>query len=307
MRTLACALALMLTGLFAGNAAAVECSKKIATFDLVPDDTGRVIIALTIAGKPVRLGLDFTDYDSALKQGVASALGMDGQKTNLEYRVTQEGESVSQFVQINGAVIGQTPRNFTALLLSDENQTLVGIDGWLGLNFLAYFDVDMDFGGHKLNFFTPNRCSDKDIVYWTSHFTNLLMVVRKLGNFDFPVTVGGAPMHFGIGNLRRNLVRQSFATQVAASTQMMPGTPPMPPGTFDAQSYQPRDLKIGDVVIANPPFGVIDDVTQPQCQLRFRCFGHEAAGYVSMKQLQALHIYISYMEKAIFVSAADAK
>jgi hypothetical protein len=308
MRKFAFVLVLLMSSPLAGTAWAVECTTKIATFNLVQGNKGDIVIPIVIEGKPFNFELSFDHYDSLLEQEVADSLGLESTKINGLYTAAVDSEKVSHFVWVKSALVGETPRNFTALLIPGGNVSPGQVAGVLGLNFLAYFDVDLDFGGNKITFFTPNWCDKKDVVYWTSHFSVLSMVIRKLGNFDFPVSVGSAPMQFGIRSSDTNIIKQSFATRALPSTQVMPGFSPLNPGSgFNAEQYHPRDLKIGDVVIPNPQFAVKDDVTQPTCESFHGCYGDEAAGYISMNQLKALHMYISYMKKRIFVSAAAEK
>jgi hypothetical protein len=83
-------------------------------------------------------------------------------------------------------------------------------------------------------------------------------------------------------------------------------TPGMAPDTAsDYYSYSFKSVKIAGVEAANPKLHVY---WRPEEGCIYdRCWDERPAGYLSLSQFRAMHIYIAYHAKKMYLSAGDAK
>ncbi len=267
-----------------------QCTEKVASFDLVQNEQGDIVIPALLQDTPTKMGLNFSSSWSALSARTAEKLGLPPRKILTKRAYTAFGALITHYLEIPSVKLGTLSKRMEFMAIPADARMDPQIEGWLGLSVLASFDVDIDFGNGKLNLFQPGHCADDRTVYWTKDYDVLPLSVRKFGNVDFPVQLDGQ------------------AIQMNLADGMPVGYVKMSAGNFeDAGSKNSFSaLKLGRQEIRNPELTVSDDRADP-CQPRFQCFGAEAGGTVSLAQLRGTHLYFAFQAKKLYVSAANAK
>ena len=283
-------------------AAAQQCGEKIASFDLVQDEDGDIVIPVMFGDTPGHMGLDFDGLESAVYAQTAEKLRFPVTMLGRRYWITWFGESVNRFAEVPPITIGKTPApRFRAYVLERQPGEL---DGWLGLSFLGNNDIDIDFPNKKITFFSPNPCPAKQVVTWTDNFQTVPLTEHVRWNFDFPVQIEGHTIQMSLlAGLSTGWVRLPQAENVLGLKLATPGmTRESEP---DFYSYSFKSVKVAGMELADPKLGVLWR-SQPGC-VDDRCWNEQPAGYLSLNQFRAMHIYIAYRAKKMYLSAGDAK
>jgi len=283
-------------------AAAQECAQKIASFDLVQDEYGDIVIPVMFGDTPGHMALDFQTLESSVYAKTVDKLHFPVAVLGNRYEVIRFGERVNRFAEVQAVSIGKTPANFKAFIL--DRQTGGDLDGWLGLHFLGVHDIDIDFPNKKVTFFSPNACPAKQVVTWTDNFQTVPLTEHVRWNFDFPVQIDGHAIQMGLlPGLSSGVVHLKLAEGVLGLKTTTPG---MVPDTVpDYYSYSFKSVKTAGLELAHPKLHVY---WRPEEGCVYdRCWDERPAGYLSLNQFRAMHIYIAYHAKKMYLSASDPK
>jgi hypothetical protein len=156
--------ALLVAGCAFGTAAyAQNCSIKLqATVDMLMLDPLRPMVPVTINGVPKLLLLDTGGFTTQLTRETAKELGMKTREGRIELRDVS-GNVSRDYVTADTFTLGQLTALNQRLLVSPSS--LGASDGILSSDMMLAYDVEMDFGANKLNYFSPDHCPGK-VVYW---------------------------------------------------------------------------------------------------------------------------------------------
>ncbi|HET7085314.1 MAG TPA: hypothetical protein VFI23_11125 [Rhizomicrobium sp.] len=282
-------------------AAAQECGQKIASFDLVQADDGSIVIPVMFGDTPGRMGLDFDGLESAVYAKTVDKLHFPVTILGRRYWITWFGQAVNRFAEVPSISIGKAPAHFRAFILDRGEGEL---DGWLGLSFLGNNDIDIDFPNKKITFFSPNPCPAKQVVTWTDNFQTVPLTEHVRWNFDFPVQIEGHSIQMSLlAGLSTGWVRLPQAEDILGLKTNTPGMRKEPEPDF--YSYSFKSLKIAGIDMADSRLGVLWR-SQPGC-VYDRCWNDQPPGYLSLNQFRAMHIYIAYRAKKMYLSAGDPK
>ena len=282
-------------------AAAEECSEKVASFDLVQEGYGSIMIPVMFGGTPGHMALDFQALESSVYAKTVEKLNFPVTVLGRRYETIWFGERVTRFAEVPSMTIGKAPAHFKAFVLNQQEGEL---DGWLGLSFLAGSDIDIDFLNRKITFFTPNSCPAKQVFASTESFQTVPLTEHVRWNFDFPVQIDGHTIQMSfLPGLSTGVVHLRQAEDVLGLKTTSPGMTKEPEPDF--YSYTFKSLKIGGMELANPRLGVIWR-PEPGC-IDDRCWNEKPGGYLSLNQFRGMHLYIAYRARKMYLSAGDAK
>jgi hypothetical protein len=282
-------------------AAAEECSQKIASFDLAQESYGNIVIPVMFGDTPGHMALDFQALESSVYAKTVEKLNFPVMVLGRRYETFWFGERVTRFAEVPSMTIGKAPAHFKAFVLDQQGG---GLDGWLGLSFLAGSDVDIDFPNRKVTFFTPNSCPANQVFALTESFQTVPLTEHVRWNFDFPVQIDGHTIQMGfLPGLSTGVVHLRQAEDVLGLKTTSPGMTKEPDPDF--YSYTFKSLKVGGMELANPRLGVIWR-REPGC-IDDRCWNEKPGGYLSLNQFRSMHLYIAYRAKKMYLSAGDTK
>lgn len=313
-------LAVLLLFGFATPAIAGKCSlKQAASLDMVSGFPGRVVVELSIGGKPSRFLIDTGGY-SSIFQDVADSLGLDTHPVDQSMEIYDvSGAKLRRFTKIPNLMIGAMKGDSVpVLVIPREHGTDPGVDGIIGADLLSQFDADFDFANHKLNLILQDHC-EGIVVYWSPnyadadfHLVGLHMVLgMNLDGHDVSAILDtGSPRT----HLYDNVARSKFDLDTnSAGMELIPDNAP------DAQTqyrYRFKSLSIGGLAINNPLIYIL-----PNLALKSFSRNHTAKEdfdpiyapklegadmLLGMDVISKLHLYIAYKEHKIYLTAADA-
>jgi hypothetical protein len=252
---------------------------------------------------PGHVALDFQALESSVYAKTAEKLHFPIMVLGRRFEIDWFGEHVTRFAEVPSATIGKAPaQHFKAFVL--DRQVEGDLDGWFGLGFLASTDIDIDFPNKKITFLSPSTCPANQVVTWTKNFQTLPLTEHPRWNFDFPVQIEGHTIQMSLlPGLSTGLVHRQQAENVLGLKTTTPGM--VPESEPDHYSYSFKSVKIGGLDLADPKLSVFWR-PQPGC-VDDRCWNEKPGGYLSLNQFRAMHLYIAYHAKKMYLSAGDPK
>ena len=184
-------------------------------------------------------------------------------------------------------------------------------DGLYGLDYMLDYDVDVDFGTDRLNYFSQKHCPGK-IQYWKADAMAEIAIGRegiRENRLLVPVTLDGhefdALIDTGASNsvLRADIAQKIFG--------IMPGGPDAPrtgiangDANLPVYSHRFKSLTFDGIAVANPLLSIIADAMAQKDTL-FEHPVHAPDLVVGMDVLRKLHIYLAFGEMKMYVTPAS--
>lgn len=205
------------------------------------------------------------------------------------------------------------------LLLMPAGSLPAGIDGLVGADFLSRFDADFDFGQKTLNLISPKHCKGR-VVYWTTGYTTVPLQLTDSRQLFIPATLDGRNVSAMIdAGASWAAISEGSASRIFGVNAQSQGAEPA--RDTSAQSlwrftYRFDALSFEGVSVKRPLISVYADATNrafarqhtdrgqfdPRTAVRLE----EADPTVGMSVLSSLHLYVSYDEQLLYISAANA-
>jgi predicted aspartyl protease len=306
--------------LFASGASAQTCGLKlVASYDMVPARNGRsVLVKMRIAGTDQIMQINTGAWHSYLTSDAANALNLPQHSMGsqvVSYDGT--GRRTSEVARASSIEIGPVQLEAVDFMVMPKSETLDdGVAGFLGSEVLKLFDVDLDFGKKKVNFFSQDHCPGQ-VVYWSTSGATKIPFKFDGSTITLPIELDG------------NEMEAVLATGASVSTISMPvalqvyGLKPGSEGV-DAQEYSDADghkwtgythtfaaLKFGGLTVPLATLHLMANTIG-----RAISADHAKQDYggqpfllppvmLGLAELSQLHLYISYKEKMLYVTAAD--
>jgi predicted aspartyl protease len=175
------------------------------------------------------------------------------------------------------------------------------IQGLLAPDIMRAYDDDFDFANMKFSLFQPSHC-DQPLVYWThDDFSEIPFKVDQVGHIQFPVTLDGQEI--------------SVLLDTGASVSVLDLE--TAERLFNFEENDPRLTKLGRTKTGYTykfPFKTLTfggvTVLNPQLELvsgdDSHMHGGPTHGLIGIGLLRQLHMYVSYHQHKLFVTAASA-
>lgn len=276
-----------------------DCRLTIAAaLPVSPDESGRLSVPASIGGKDIRLMVDTGSPSSVLTQGAAEKLGLEVRVVTApaKFRL-YGGEHLKRYVRITDFRLGKlTAPNAEFLVMPDRLSP--GVDGLLGADFIAQFDVDFDFAAAKLNLFEPHRCPGR-VVYWTQDEAAIAVIPFETRPYDshieIAVAIDGKPIKAivdtGASTSTLN-VEAAAGLGVATDGLKAVGNTADPNYTFPFKT-----LSFEGVTVTSPRIILV-----PRDKSHFTDY----RALLGITVLRQLHLFIAYKERKLYATAADA-
>ena len=319
MMRAACAMAFALTCL--GTAARAEdCGalKQLNSIDLVKPNPGRALIPVAINGIPKLFLLDTGGDVSGISGEVAQELQLTEHDAEGVKMLDLYGHASNKYVSIDKFTIGrQNGQDIHLAIEPDPNfgrgTRYVGI---FAPDLMGRYDVEIDFGTYKMNYFSTDHCPGK-VVYWPHKALAVLPFTFRKRHIRFNVTVDGkelsAEMDTGSPNtsMRDEAARRLF--DIAADS---PGNIPLnQQGMAAAFGRTFSTLDFEGVAVTNPHVIIMPDLVGKKDANNVQQTGNRARMsddlddrpdmLIGMDILRKLHLYIAFDESRMFVSEAS--
>ena len=276
--------------------------KLLASFPMQDDPVGRLVVPMTVEHTTQNLIVDTGAFANMLTTDTVIALKlpkfeMAGIAYSMQGRMTHYATASLD--------IGAMHSTGIKFLVTDTypGWKESGIAGVLGADVLTRLDLDLDFASKKVNMLLPDHCPGQ-VVYWARAYGVVPIDFDDNGHIKVLVSVNGVTMKAQI---------DTGSTGSALSVEAASRLPK--PETAGPNESQPRPLytvTFGNVTVQNARLEVIEDKIGKRFQTD-EAMSAQIGEHVGLPDiligddiLSKLHLYISYKEKKIYVTAADA-
>jgi len=265
-------------------------------------DRSRFYVPVAINGTPKNLILDTGGGLTQILQSAAKELKLEDTYSGLISRDVGGHES-DRAVRIKTFDLGnQRGENMKFQLapmptLSDDAVGLLSTDLFL------QYDIDMDFGADRLNYFSQDHCEGK-VAYWPERPLAILPVDLKNGHLNLDVTLDGEVFH-AILDTGATVTTTSVA-DIAGPFHLKRGSPDLPviaegPGV-KVYGHKFERLSFGDITVLHPQIGLLAEAGNGT--VPFGTAPKLTRIIIGMNVLRQLHVYIAYREKKLYITPA---
>ena len=306
---------------FTGAAAAQDCSlKKMASFDMVQTKSGGIAIPVALNGTTELLRVNLNGMYSGITSDVVAQLGLDQHRIENGMRmVTDAGTSIDHYVQLSSVAIGSKSGSYIPFEVEPGTKSSDGVAGDLGADLLRNFDVDLDFGAHKINLFSPDHCPGK-VVYWGADYVTIPLTIDEDGVAFLPVLLDGHELRATINTMNYPTTLDSdIAARVYGIEETSPGVQHLngaKPDDIVRYAYRFKSLSLSGVEVKDPLIEMFDGSVAENALRRAATrmeldVATVGGGSINSSRLQIgldilskLHLYLAYGEKMLYFSAA---
>ena len=240
--------------------------QTVASVGITPNVTGfRQYVSLTIAGTHAQLRLDTGAEQTSITPELARALKLDI-KTSAAWTFTATG-AASNRTAVTDITLGSLVWKDAELTVLPPNDISPRAEyaGLFGTDFLARYDVSLDFEHHKLELIDPNHCPNTP-PNWPGKTPVAIPFKLVASHIELPVTIDG---HTVMATLDTGAARAVLLRPVAEQVfDLVMGGPDTPPSTGTLNNLPGatvwhhifQELKIGGVTITKQQFSIIPDM-----------------------------------------------
>ena len=282
---------------------AKDCNlKQIAWLDMEVTDY-RLLIPMTLAGRPVHLLVDTGGAWSMLNRDVADELGLKPKRLWDGYFVDGAGHKLDQYVHVPGYQIGilksDKPFDFIVGLTDEKTGAAIEEDGSLGANFLKSFDIELNISAGKFGLYLQDHCEGQ-VVYWTKDVYGVVPL-RKVQDtlIEADIVLDGQKLDALIDSgspettLSLSLAKKKFNLQPGSPGVEFLGSIRMASGaSMEAYRYTFKSLKFGEVIFYDVPM-VLAPIKGDDMIL-------------GLNELKLMHVYLAYSEMKMYVTPVEA-
>jgi clan AA aspartic protease (TIGR02281 family) len=267
-------------------AQAQDCRNLIYLTGVPISASGAPVVPVSINQKPAQMILDSGAVATRMTRAWAETMGL------------REAQSP---IQVPDFEIGKL--KFDAQLQVTPLPITGSLAGLLSLTMLRDYDVDIDFGSHRLNFFSPDHCPGL-IAYWAPDVMASLPITLKDAHINIPVTVNGQAMTAVVDTgASQTFMNMNDARRLFGLGETSPDMT-----TVNNINGDPRlsgfrhhfaTLTFGDVTIKNPQVIILPDQTSSSDP------GTLSEISLGMDVLAQLHLYVAFQERKLYMTPAD--
>jgi len=310
----------MLFAVLSASARADDCKLgRIASLDFT--DNGAIVVPVSLEGTTMPMAIDTGAEGSAVDPVAAGNLHLIEHPIFQDMMYDAKGEQFTNMAVLHTLGMGDMHANNVKMLVwpsrMSENGAVAGV---LGPDLLRQFDVDIDFGAHKLNLFSQDHCPGK-VVYWTSADVAVIpMHVLNTGHIVLPVTIDGHKLDAMLDTgSTHSFLSMEFARNLFGLTPQSPDMTKIGTisGAVQTEVYRHsfKSLGMEGLTIGNPAVYLHDNLVNysltqgPHTGSRL---SDANAAYaipeliLGLEQLRHLHLYIAYKEQALYITGASA-
>jgi hypothetical protein len=176
-------LAILLPCLVQSPAWAEDCGplKQVTSIDMVPAPQGpRMLVPVTINGVPKQMLLNTAGGISNLQKGAVEAMGLHAIDASRVKMLDSAGNASQYYVGVDDFTVGTIHAPHLQFVVTTAANANLPFVGSLAADIMSQYDVEMDFAGRKLNFFSKDHCPGH-VLYWNPSAVAVVPI-----NFDAP-------------------------------------------------------------------------------------------------------------------------
>ena len=309
----------ILVACFGSQASAEDCGplKQINSLDLVAAAPNRALIPVSLNGIPKLFLLDTGGDISQINGEVAEELKLPEREAGVKM-LDLYGHASNKYVKVEKFTVGRQNGEDIDLMVQ-PNPNFGRGTRYVGLfspDLMGRYDVEIDFGTYKMNYFSPDHCPGK-VVYWPHNALAVLPFTFRKRHIRFPVKVDGkelmAEIDTGAPNTSMTAETAKRLFDIAPDS---PGNVPLnAQGMAAAFGRVFNTLDFEGVAVKNPHVIVMPDLvgskdpnngfrTDTRAK-RVDDLEDRADMLIGMDIVRKLHLYIAFGESRIFISEAS--
>ncbi len=308
-----------LAAVVCGTANADDCKlQRIASMDFT--ENGSIIVPVSLEGTSVRMALDTGAPLSAVDPIVAHNLHLIQRRIMQGFVYDIAGEPITYIAVLHDLGLGDMHAGGVDVMVwpSPMGGGDGRIGGTLAADMLRHYDIDIDFGSHKLGLFSQDHCSGR-VVYWTTGDVAVVpMHIVNSGHIIVPVKLDGQPFDAVLDTGSTfSFISEETAYNRFHLTMKSPDVTKVgdneAPGAIPLYRHVFKTLELEGITIANPAIAMFENVGKsreaPHLGSRIGD-ANESGGntdfILGLNELHHFHLYIAYKEQNLYISPATA-
>lgn len=317
-------LALPFSNALAKKTKELDCQlQRYASIDLSINESGLILLPVTINGREALMALHLASSLGALKLDALENLGLSARRLGDGAVIKGGNETIRQYSRVPDFVMGGQARfGKKEFLVSKElriepaKSGSTPIVGYLGLTDFNNVDLELDVAAKKLNLYAPSTCPDR-VVYWASEYAKVPMFKGKLGEMFFLMELDGKKLQTTLSTNDETTVLYTDASRKLYDfDETSPGIirEPASDAGKEATYYRAMALTNNNMKVLNAKIKLN---SSSNCGVvRNRANGELGVGYdgcygayplkLGLSILRKLHIYIATKEKAMYFTLNGA-
>ena len=322
---------------FLGSPAwAEDCGplKQITSLDMTVGTAGRYLVPVTINDTPQKMLLSTAGGVTNLRQDAVTAMGLHPIDASHIKLLSGNGTVSQDYVQIDFRMGVIHDPILQTIVMPVQGSGPPPFAGELAGDFLSLYDVEMDFAGRKLNFFSKDHCPGH-VLYWNPTAVAVVPISLQMptavdsrtgfrryayrgSHINVPVTINDKPFKAALNTASlTSTMSEGTAKFIFGVTADSPGAVPL--GSVDgnpehkAFSYVFPTLTFDTVTVTNAKFyiypnlvGSRDPNNTSRTDTRVSRIDDNIGGDISigLDVLRKLRLYVAYGELKLYVTPA---
>ena len=187
-------------------------------------------------------------------------------------------------------------------------------DGYLGIDLFKLYDLDMDFGAHRLNYFDPFHCPAQ-VVYWPHDSVAVVTMERVDDKIIVPVTIDGRSIDAVIDTgtsrttMRRGIGESRFGAREGKDMVPVEGLRDSKDQqvfshVFASLGFAGVTVKNLNVLLQNNKLVADPEADQMRLGSHATTKGSMPNLVIGMDVLSRLHMYVAFNEGKLYVTPA---
>lgn len=316
VQTIVGAVVLVLISATTGQAADCGPLKELNSIDLVPGPN-RELVPVSINGVQKLFLLDTGGDVSQINGATADELKLTRQESNLKL-LDLYGNASNKVARIEQFTVGHLKGEniYVAIQPNPDFGKGTRYVGLFAPDLMGRYDVELDFGAQKMNYFSPDHC-EGHVVYWQAAALAIVPMRFHQRHIRLPVTLDGHEFiaEFDTGasftSITAGAARRIFGldANTAGNVIVNNGMPGAFGRVFGTLDFEGVAVKNPHVVIRPELVGSKDANNDFQTGSRVKRvddIDDQPDLMVGMDVLKRLRMYIAFDERKIYISPATA-
>ena len=279
---------------------------QYASLDLGTDEGNRAYIPVGINGVTENLLVDTGGVASVLTESTVLALRLPYEFLSGGRMVIMPRTAITRVAHGGTVQLGNMRAAHVAFLVMPDHLLPAGEAGILGPDVMGNYDVELDFANAKFKLFSPDHCPG-NVVYWTHEpYAQIPFQMDAQGHISTTVQLDGKSIQaiLDTGSSRSTMGFESASGVFGwdNKTADMTVTSRRRDGSPQTYHFPFKTLALSGVTVNNPDIVLVRQLSSDD----FRIRSPKLTFLIGMNILRQLHLYISYRERNLYVTAAGA-